>query len=178
MQSEHPEIPAICFTAGLGNSQDVVTKAASFAERSRYVHLKNLTPAMQPRHCGAAGANLGVEWDESALSGALAIADGYPYFLQVVAEECWKAARYPEPRETILPGHFAEGRREFQRTRDDFFRAGWIKATPKEAELPGAMASLGDEPVRRRDLADHMHTTSAAMSMARASLIDKSIIGA
>lgn len=178
LQAEEPTLPAAVFTAGLGHTQDVITDAASFAERFRYNHLTNLdAEAAMVALAGPARA-AGVEWREAALTGALAEANGYPYFLQLIGDAAWQAAGYPDPGAQISVEHLAVGLEAFTAARTDLFRARWNKASPREAEMLTAIASLGDGPQRRKDIAAALAVSSTALSMARRSLMDKGLIEA
>ncbi|MCQ9344201.1 AAA family ATPase [Corynebacterium kozikiae] len=178
MQSENPEIPAICFAAGLGNTQDVVTEAVSFAERFQYRLLGNLSSADAAKALENPAQACGVRWHQEALNSALEACGGYPYFLQLYGDECWKAASYPDPGAMILPSSAEQGASEFALALENFFRARWTKATPKEAEFLVAMAATGHDEVDRKDIAEALGVSTQAISTVRKQLIDKGIISA
>ncbi|MGP9722830.1 ATP-binding protein [Corynebacterium sp. AOP40-9SA-29] len=176
MQSENPDLPAIAAAAGLSHSQDVITDAVSFAERFRYPRLKDLDDVAARSALIAPAADGGVEWDEGALTTALHEARGYPYFIQLLGDESWKAAHYPDPDSRISAEDVHTAMDEYRTAQADFFRARWMKATDAEAQMLLAMASLGDTGMRRRDIADRMGRTTNDISMVRRSLMDKGII--
>ena len=153
MQSEQRDLPMAAYTAGLSHTQDVVTDAVSFAERFGYQHLHNLTHAQAGDALASLAAAKGVRWSADALEAALGFAGGYPYFMQVIGDEAWRAAGFPGPG-TVLEVPQVEAAGEgFNQMRQTFFRARWKKATPAEARMLRAMAaageSVGDGPVKR-----------------------------
>ena len=61
---------------------------------------------------------------------------------------------------------------------DALFRARWANATPGERDFMAAMASIGDEAVRRTDIAGVLGVSSESLSVPRARLIDKGFLQA
>lgn len=180
MQSEQRDLPMAAYTAGLSHTQDVVTDAVSFAERFAYQHLHNLTRPQAADALRSLAAAKGVRWSDDALEAALGFAGGYPYFMQVIGDETWRAAGFPGPG-TVLEVPQVEAAGEgFNQMRQTFFRARWKKATPAEARMLRAMAAAGepegDAPVKRSAIAEAMGRDSNDLSMARRSLLDKGLI--
>ena len=58
------------------------------------------------------------------------------------------------------------------------FRARWANATAGEREFMAAMASVGDDEVRRADIASALGVSSDDLSVQRGRLIDKGFIQA
>ncbi|MET3944996.1 hypothetical protein JOF50_001795 [Corynebacterium mucifaciens] len=178
MQSEQQDLAMATYAAGLSHSQDVITDAVSFAERFRYQPLYNLTPEQSATALTSLAEARGVRWDDSALDEALDIARGYPFFIQSIGDEVWKAAGYPGAGVLLEQRQVDEAKDGFDAMRSAFFRARWQKATPVEALLLQAMAQVGDGPVKRADIAAAMGRGSNELSMARRSLMDKGLIDA
>lgn len=176
MQSEAADLPAITAAAGLSHSQDVITDAASFAERFRYPRLKDLDDAAASSALTAPTTDCGVIWDDDALVTALDEARGYPYFLQLLGDETWKAARYPDSGSVIGTDAVSSALDDYRTSQRDFFRSRWMKATDAETAMLVAMASLGADTLRRKDIAALMGRTSNEISMVRRSLMDKGLI--
>ena len=81
-----------------------------------------------------------MRWSDDALEAALGFAGGYPYFMQVIGDETWRAAGFPGPG-TVLEVPQVEAAGEgFNQMRQTFFRARWKKATPAEARMLRAVA--------------------------------------
>ncbi|GAA1177571.1 hypothetical protein CGLAUT_01540 [Corynebacterium glaucum] len=178
LQSEAPGLPLMTFCAGLTHSQDVITDAVSFAERFRYRQLENLDPESSRAALEEPALARGVHWTPEALDKALALAAGYPYFLQVIGDEAWKAAGYPDAGEVIGGSHVSEANSQFREVQRIFFRSRWMKATPLEQEFMSAMAADGGSPARRGEIAERMGRTTQSISMVRRSLMDKGLIDA
>lgn len=176
MQNENADLPLVCLTAGLSNSQDVITEAVSFAERFKYTYLGNLDQNASQEVLAKSTKSREVGWYADALDAALEESKGYPYFLQLVGDCIWKAAGYPDPEHFITLREASEGLADFQEESRNFHRARWMKATPAEEEFLIAMAKLGGDMVPRAEIARAMGKESSAISMPRQSLIDKGII--
>lgn len=176
LQSEATDLPAVAFTAGLSHSQDVITQAVSFGERFDYNHLGGLDETAARSALTAPASDRGVQWDDNALDAALGKGQGYPYFIQLIGEQMWQAAGYPDPGTALTVEHFQRAAQQFDTSQHDFFRARWMKASGREAEMLTAVASLGDGPQRRMDVARALGVPTSAISMARSSLMDKGLI--
>lgn len=176
MQAENRELPMAVYAAGLSHSQDVITDAVSFAERFYYEHLHSLDEGAAADALRTPAKVKGVSWSDAALEQALALAQGYPYFIQVIGDCAWESAGYPGAGSTIDIAQVRNALPRFEHMRNNFFRARWQKATEAEERLLTAMASLGDGPVKRGLIAEEMGKDSNAISMARRSLLDKGLI--
>jgi hypothetical protein len=124
---------------------------------------------------GPAG-ELGVQWERDALEAATAIAQGYPYSVQLIGDSTWAAAGYPDRGRTLTTEHVRDGRSRMREDLNALFRARWEKCTPAEQQLMQAMAAQGDGPARRADIAQYLGVSSGDLSVPRARLIDKGII--
>lgn len=176
MQSEAADLPAITAAAGLSHSQDVITDAVSFAERFRYPRLKDLDDVAARAALTAPASDVAVSWNEDALETALDEVRGYPYFIQLLGDETWKAAHYPDAGTVIETDAVSSALEDYRTSQRDFFRARWMKATAAETAMLVAMASLGDAELRRKDIAERMGRSSNEISMVRRSLMDKGLI--
>ena len=65
---------------------------------------------------------------------------------------------------------------DVERELETMFRARWAKAAPGERRLLTAMAALGDDAVRRGEVAQRMGVGTNEISVARRSLLDKGLV--
>ena len=78
--------------AGLPHLPSYIAKAATYTERFRYEQTDNLNEREARAAVLEPAAVEAVSWDDDALSKVVAVASGYPYFLQLYAFEAWEAA--------------------------------------------------------------------------------------
>lgn len=178
LQAENPDLPAMVVAAGLGHSQDVITDAVSFSERFAFRSLARLGDDAERTALTQPAEGNGVRWEPEALESAMKYAAGYPYFLQVIGDEVWTAAGFPDAGATLTNADLEDALEAFHEDQEVFFRARWKKATRVEAELITAMAQLGVPVVKRAAVAEKMGRKTTDISMVRSSLIDKGIIQA
>lgn len=176
MQSESPELPLMTLCAGLSHTQDVITDAVSFAERFEYTYLANLPEEAASEALVNPALQTGVKWHPSARKAALHRAGGYPYFLQLIGDEVWKAAGFPDPGETLLMSHFEAAESRFQESQKHFYRARWKKATKREMDFLAAMAEHETPYIKRAAIADSMGVNTTNLSELRRSLMNKGLI--
>lgn len=168
--------PVTFIGAGLPSLPAQLADATSYAERlydyrpiGQLLHPADRTALVGPSQ------ERGVEWDEEAVEQALAIAGGYPYFLQAVGKHVWDAA--PGPRITIddvqVGGDAA--RREVD---EGLYRSRWERATPAQKGLLRALADVGGE--EAAPIADLVPAAGkkrvSDLSVARNELIKKGLL--
>ena len=165
--------PLAIIGAGLPSVRGILTQAATFGERSRWMGLQELSNSDLARALILPAAELDVDWDAEAVSLALAAAHGYPHFVQIMGAAAWRAAR-PEAGSTITVDHAAAAAEQGRREIVDLFRARWSSVSPGERDILVAAARLGgDGPVARRDLQEAL---GGDISVFRARLLDKAIV--
>ena len=174
-QSDIP-LPVVFVGAGLPSLPAQLAEATSYAER-----LYDYRPVGLLDSIGAAAALTGptvahgVVWEPDALQAALAIAGGYPYFLQEVGKHVWDAARSSiiNLDDVSVGGDFA--RREVD---EGLYRSRWERATPAQQKLLRVMGELGgDSPVAIADLAKAMGKRRVSdLSVARNEVIKKGLL--
>jgi hypothetical protein len=174
-QSDIP-LPVVFVGAGLPSLPAQLAEATSYAER-----LYEYRPVGLLDASGAAAALTGptlvhgVVWEPDALQAALAIAGGYPYFLQEVGKHVWDAARSSTINldDVSVGGDFA--RREVD---EGLYRSRWERATPAQQKLLRVMGQLGgDAPVPIADLARAMGKRRVSdLSVARNEVIKKGLL--
>lgn len=176
MQAETPDKPILLYTTGLTHTPDVITDAVSFGERFHYQNLKNLSLSDAAQALLLAAEKQGTRWEDAALRRAAEISRGYPYFVQLIGYTTWEAANITHHSDILTSKNLTDGKASFVFQRDELFRSRWSKATEKEKELLIAMASLGEEPQKRGDIAAKLRVDTSAISMARRSLMDKGLV--
>lgn len=178
LQGRRPEPPAVVFTVGLPNAPDVLTAAVTFSERFWFRTLERLSPTDAAEVLEGPAREQGVRWDPALVDQVVAIADGYPYFLQLYGDAVWRVAR-PDDGATLGPDLLDAARDRVEQELATMFRARWAKVTTAERRLVAAMAHLTDDaetPVRRGAIAEAMGVTSNDLSVARRSLLDKGLV--
>jgi hypothetical protein len=161
--------------AGLPQTKALLTRAATFGERSHEIVLAEFGPEDAARLLEAPAAELGVSWAPDALAAVVDGARGYPQSLQILGAATWDAAR-PEPGSVLDLRAVEAGSRSAQTALTSIFDARWAVATAAERSFLRAMAEVGDAVVRRGDIAERLGTTTGALSMVRRNLIIKGIV--
>ncbi|MGH3724754.1 MAG: ATP-binding protein [Mycobacterium sp.] len=178
LQAEADALPAAVFAAGLPQTPEIISAAATFSERFAYRTLRRLGPDASRVALVKPAGEVGVAWAEDALDAVIAQTNGYPHTLQLYADAAWARAGYPDPGGQIRMSDVEHAARRVAEDMDALFRARWNNATPVQRRFMAAMAqSLTDDRVASRsDIAAALGRDSRALSAARASLIDRGFI--
>ncbi|WP_069712702.1 ATP-binding protein [Curtobacterium sp. ER1/6] len=176
LQAEGADVPAAVFAAGLPNAPETIAGVVTFSERLAYRPLGPLHRDAEEVALIGPARVLGVDWTPDAVDRALAIAQGYPYSVQLIADASWAAAGRPDPGAVIDLPAVERGHRAMQADLDALFRARWAACSPSERRLLTAMAGLGDGPTPRAAIAEALGTGSNQLSTPRARLIDKGLV--
>lgn len=176
LQADPEDLPLVLVCAGLGHTEDVVTDAASFAERFAYRQVGSLDPASTREALSAPATELGVSWDTTALTEVVDRTQGYPYFVQVEGDAVWQAAGRPDSGEVLTSAHVRAARAAVAEDLEALYRSRWSKASPSEQRFLVAMASGEEGPVRRGDIAATMSVSTESLGMARRSIMDKGLV--
>ncbi|MUM17998.1 ATP-binding protein [Mycobacterium sp. CBMA271] len=178
LQAEADALPTGVFAAGLPQTPEIISAAATFSERFAYRTLHRLGPDASRVALVKPAAEAGVGWDQDALDAVIAQTNGYPHTLQLYADAAWARAGYPDAGGQIRASDVEHAARLVAEDMDALFRARWNNATPVQRLFMAAMAqSLTDERLASRaDIAAVMGRDSRAISAARAGLIDKGFI--
>lgn len=175
LQNAPDEPAALMFAAGLPNAPDVLTAAVTFSERFAFRTLERLGDADAADALLVPAGEHDVTWEPALLDAVVDLAQGYPYFLQLYGDALWRSAR-PEAGGRLTLDHLAIARQGVEAELETMFRARWAKAAPGERRLLAAMAALGDDGVRRGDVAARLGVSTNDLSVPRRSLIDKGLI--
>ena len=169
-------LPVMFVGAGLPSLPAQLADATSHAERLHDYRPIGLLSADAARTALLGpSAERGVGWEPAALDQALAIAGGYPYFIQAVGKHVWDAAvTDPITADDVAVGG-ESARREVDEGR---YRSRWERATPAQRDLIRALATTGGEDTAAvSDLVTAMGKRRVSdLSVARNELIKKGLV--
>jgi len=173
----------LLLAAGLPATPVELAKAATYAERFRYEPLDDLTAADARIAVEAAAATEGVAWSSDALDGVIALARGYPYFLQLYASQAWDeaAAREPALAAITLADVRAAEPAVVRRLDAGLYGTRYARASPGEREYLRAIArSMAREGATARSgaVAQSLGKSLSELSPVRERLIQKGVIHA
>ena len=173
-QGESP-LPIFFLGAGLPSLPAQLAEATSYAERLYdYRTIGLLDPAAASAALAGPSAQQHVDWSPEALDAALAIAEGYPYFLQAVGKHVWDVS----PRSPISLDDVEVGSTFARREVDEgLYLSRWERATPAQRDFIRVIAALGQGGhVGIADAAAEMGKRPADLSVARRELISKGLL--
>ena len=181
VQDLRDRLPFAFIGAGLPHLPSYIARAATYTERFRYEPTDNLHEKEARAAVIDPAAEEGVSWAEDALRRVVAVADGYPYFLQLYAFEAWEAAVRDGAIE-ITVGHVAAAEPyALRQIESGIYGARFEGATESERRYLFAMSVLmnaeGDR-VRSGDVARALNRELSAVSPTRDALIRKGVIHA
>jgi hypothetical protein len=177
MAAEKERFPLGVIGAGLPQTKTLLTRVATFAERTREIALPKLDgPTSRALLTEPAGL-FGVVWSGGALNWAIRQGDGYPQSLQIIGEATWDAAK-PERGGEITLAHAKAAEQAVWNELESMFQARWQAATNSEKQFLKAMASHRKDTVPRAAVAQTLGLATTDLSMARQSLIAKGVIEA
>ncbi|MDP3893624.1 ATP-binding protein [Nocardioides sp.] len=177
MDAERQHFPVAVIGAGLPQTKALLTRAATFGERTHELVLGEMDHATAEAVLVEPARRLGVEWSSDALAAALEDADGYPQTLQIIGSATWEAAR-PEQGAILEVNNVILGRRAALAEMTSLFHTRWAVASEAEREFLTAMAQLPESMVSRAAIAAELGVDTDALGMTRRSLIGKGIIEA
>lgn len=168
------KLPVTLVGAGLPQIAELAGDAKSYAERLfKFPSIGNLVEKDAKDALTKPAAEDGVTYDDDALTEALQVTGGYPYFLQELGYAVWTVAAGPEIARddivTAVPGYEAK-------LDASFFRVRLDRATEMQRAYLRAMAELGSEPQKASDVADVMGRTSQNLGPTRAELINMGLL--
>jgi hypothetical protein len=175
MGAERERYPIGVVGAGLPQTKGLLTRAATFGERSHEIVLGELDDGTAAQVLTAPAEQLRVTWDDAALAAAVTAADGYPQSLQIIGSATWDAAR-PASGDTLTLADLERGWETAQNDLVSLFEARWSVATESERAFLVAMAGLDGPVVRRGAIADALGVPTEALGMVRRNLINKGIV--
>ena len=176
--SEPAALAAGLFAVGLPGSQEYLAKAVTFSERFAFHPLPDLGDAGVAEALRAPAEAIGVSWQPDALNLAIKEASGYPYKVQLIGDEVWRAARFPDAGAVIGEQHLRAALPEVDRQMSALHGARWRAASTRQRALLVAVAELGGVSVKRDEIAKLMGTTTGAISGVRDRLLRAGVIAA
>lgn len=168
-------LPVFFVGAGLPSLPAQLAEATSYAERLYdYRSIGLLDPTAASAALLAPTRQQDIDWQPDALTAALEVAGGYPYFLQAVGKHVWDVAvRSPIAIDDVEVGG-ALARREVD---DGLYRSRWERGTPAQRQLMRVLAEIGaGEAVAIADVADRMGKRVGDLSVSRRDLIKKGLV--
>lgn len=168
------KLPVTMVGAGLPQIAELAGDAKSYAERLfKFPKIGNLSAVDAKEALAKPAADENATYEEAALTNALAITGGYPYFLQELGYAVWTVADGPvitaEDITDAEPGYEAKLDESFLRVRLD-------RATELQRAYLRAMAQLGPDPQKAQDVANLMGRTSRNLAPTRAELINMGLL--
>lgn len=167
-------LPVTMVGAGLPQIAELAGDAKSYAERLFvFPSIGHLGDDDARRALTEPAAEEGARWTSGALSRALQITGGYPYFLQELGYAVWPLTEgnsvTAEDIEHAIPQYQAK-------LDSSFFRVRLDRATDMQRVYLRAMADLGPQPQKAADVAARMGRTSQQVAPTRAELINMGLL--
>lgn len=173
------DLPLAFVGAGLPDLPGQLAAAGTYAERLFYDRVDWLAEADVIEALIVPADEFGVTYSDAALDLLVAGVRAYPYFLQLYAEETWKAAGTPSDR----PGRVIEARdveaaldAVERRLEEGMYRIRLEKASPSEQDYLRAMATLGEGRVSSGDVTRLLGKSHQQASSQRDRLIAKGLV--
>jgi type II secretory pathway predicted ATPase ExeA len=170
------KIPLSVIVAGLPSLPGMMTKAATFGERSHFVNLTSLTPEAAAAAITKTAQIRDIRVAQSAAEYIAQKSAGYPFFVQLFGYYTWD--EFSLSQSSVINLDYAE--RGVSKAQNDvrmLFAARWDAAASGERAFLIAMAEVGGEkPSRRSDIAAYLGKESHSLSQTRSRLIDKAVI--
>lgn len=168
------KLPVTLVSAGLPQIAELAGDAKSYAERLfKFPSIGNFGEEDAQAALAKPAAEEGIAFDDDALSEALRVTGGYPYFLQELGYAVWTVAEGPvitrDDIVTAVPGYEAK-------LDESFFRVRLDRATETQRAYLRAMAGLGAAPQKASDVAEAMGRTSQNLGPTRAELINMGLL--
>ncbi|MCI7305809.1 MAG: ATP-binding protein [Trueperella sp.] len=167
-------LPIALVGAGLPQIAELAGDAKSYSERLfTFPKIDSLNEADASKAFADPARQEGVAWEEDALQRAIAVTEGYPYFIQELGSAVWRTAPSSPFRrhdvDNAIP--LFESRLD-----ESFFRVRLDRATPLQAAYLRAMAELGPDPQKASAVANVIHRGSQSLGPTRSELINMGLL--
>ncbi|MDO4329095.1 MAG: ATP-binding protein [Lachnospiraceae bacterium] len=167
-------LPILLFGAGLPKVLKILGEVKSYSERLfRYEAIAELSEEEAREAIVEPAQDLGVVYEDAAVSEILKWSKGYPYFIQELCNTVWDYTDKDQIElcdvERVIAtflGHLD----------DSFFRMRYERCTKKEHDFLFAMVRCGELPCTIANVAHIMKKKASSISPIRAQLISKGII--
>ncbi len=168
------QLPVTMVGAGLPQLPRLAGEAKSYAERLfKFPTIGRLEGETAIRALVEPAAGEGVEFEPAAAEAVVAYTDGYPYFIQEYGKVLWDMTEQPpiDRRDVAAAREAVEAKLD-----GSFFRVRVERTSELELRYLRAMAELGPEPQRAKDVAGLLGRTSQQLGPTRSRLIDKGLL--
>ena len=168
------QLPVTMVGAGLPQLPRLAGEAKSYAERLfKFPTIGRLEPEAAIRALVEPAAGEGVDFEPTAAEAVVAYTDGYPYFIQEYGKVLWDMTEQPpiDRRDVAAAREAVEAKLD-----GSFFRVRIERTSDLELRYLRAMAELGPEPQRAKDVAERLGRTSQQLGPTRSRLIDKGLL--
>jgi hypothetical protein len=168
------QLPITLVGAGLPQLPRLAGEAKSYAERLfKFPRIGRLSDAAARAALVDPAERLGIGFEVDALAAVVAYTEGYPYFLQEYGSALWNGAEVSP----VTAADVAPARARVDAKLDGgFFRVRIERTSELEQRYLRAMAELGPQPQRARDVAELLDRTSEQLAPIRARLIEKGLL--
>jgi AAA ATPase domain len=168
------QLPVTLVGAGLPQLPRLAGEAKSYAERLfKFPRIGRLSDDQARAALVEPAERLGVRFEGEALAVVVDYTEGYPYFLQEYGSTLWNQIE----ESPVSPEDVSIARAAVDAKLDGgFFRVRIERTTELEQRYLRAMAELGPEPQRAKDVAALLERTSEQMAPTRSRLIDKGLL--
>lgn len=168
------KLPVTLVGAGLPQVAELAGDAKSYAERLfKFPAIGTLDDSDARAALARPAGDENVYFADDALTRAVLLTEGYPYFLQELGYAVWTVAAGPEITDEdvrdAIPAYEAK-------LDGSFFRVRLDRATELQRAYLRAMAQLGPEPQKAADVAEVMGRTSTNLGPTRAELINMGLL--
>jgi hypothetical protein len=168
------QLPITLVGAGLPQLPRLAGEARSYAERLfKFPQIGRLSDEQARAALAEPAKQLGVDFEPDALEAVIEFTEGYPYFLQEYGNALWN--QIEEPLVTAADVALAQVAVE-AKLDGGFFRVRVERTSELEQRYLRAMAELGPEPQRAKDVAALLGRTSEQLAPTRARLIEKGLL--
>lgn len=167
-------LPLIMIGAGLPQVRGQLGEAKTYSERMfEVIEIGPLAEAETRDAVAKPAEAQGVEVEAGAVAEIMRRTRGYPYFVQQWARHAWDAAEAPRIRAADVKAASGEALEGLDTA---FFRIRLDRIAPRERLYLRAMAELGSEPCRSREVAEVLGKTVTDVATARSRLIKKGML--
>ncbi|MDX6654744.1 MAG: hypothetical protein QOH18_1454 [Solirubrobacterales bacterium] len=168
------QLPITLVGAGLPQLPRLAGEAKSYAERLfKFPRIGRLSDDQARVALAEPAKLLGVDFEPAALTTVVNFTEGYPYFLQEYGNALWDQVE--EAPVTAADVSLAQAAVE-AKLDGGFFRVRVERTSGLEQRYLRAMAELGPEPQRAKDVAALLGRTSEQLAPTRARLIEKGLL--
>ena len=169
--------PLLAVLAGLPHSRAHLRRASStYAERIREHDLQALSAAATAEALAVPAEQRGVRWDGDGLAQAVEATGGYPYFVQLIGYECWRAAASGGARSVIRTEHVVAGVAAAEREADRVYASRVAEVPDTERAYLEAAAALPRDDRRSGAIAAALGGTASEYGWARERLIERGLL--